>query len=252
MPLTEFLNRLLNFKKSLNVRMRELLLKYNSDKFDSYLPYIISLKSKKILEYVNKRENSIEEKVDSWFEYNKLLINICKECYNRFNPTLIYTFNDEIHLVFYNNNNNNMYLENINEKLTTIVSYVTYLITKSSKYENFSFYGKYVQFNTQYETLNYLIWRQLDCKRNNTNELYRYYTQDSIISIEQKIKKLEDNMIDEILHNIIYGNILKKELIYIEDKNKDLVSRKVITNSNILFSNNFTENLQKYIYNKYI
>lgn len=254
MPLTEFLNRLLNFTKSLNQRMRELLFKYNNGTFDNSKPYIISLKSKKILEYVNNINNSINEKVDSWYEYNKLLVDISKQCYVRFNPSLIYTFNDEIHLVFYNDNNT--YLGNINKTLTTIVSFVTYLFAKESSYSDFTFYGKYIQFDTTYETLNYLIWRQNDCKRNNIITLYKYFDENcnelSLLNIINKLDNLEFDITNETLYPILYGNILKKELVYSEDKNKELINRKVIVNSSILLSDNFTENLQKYIYNEHL
>ena len=172
MPLSKFLDKLRTFNKSLNYRMREILSEYNNNTFNSNKPYIISIKSKKILDYVNCKEDSIEDKLYSWNEYNNILVEISKRCYYYFNPSLIYSFNDEIHLVFYNEHDN--YNGNINKTLTTVVSFITRLFAKKLDDYVFTFHGKYIQFNTEYETLNYLIWRQNHCKINNTNTLLKY------------------------------------------------------------------------------
>lgn len=240
MPLSKFLDKLRTFNKSLNYRMREILSEYNNNTFNSNKPYIISIKSKKILDYVNCKEDSIEDKLYSWNEYNNILVEISKRCYYYFNPSLIYSFNDEIHLVFYNEHDN--YNGNINKTLTTAVSFVTRLFAKKLDDYVFTFHGKYIQFNTEYETLNYLIWRQNHCKINNTNTLLKY----------SENKLTEDNINWQSPSNILYGNILKKELIYIQDKNKEMINRKIISNHTILLKDNFNENLQKYIYNEYL
>lgn len=234
MPLSNFLDKLRTFNKSLNSRMREMLLKYNNDTFDGNKPYIISVKSRRILEYVNKDETSLEEKIKNWNKYNDILVDISNECYNYFSPSLMYVFNDEIHFVFYNEKDS--YNGNINKTLTTIVSFVTRLFAIKLNDYVFTCYGKYIQFNTEYETLNYLVWRQNDCKRNNTNTLSKYS---------------EKNITDDTT-NIMYGNTLKKELIYIEDKTGDMINRRIISNNNVIFKCNFNENLKKYIYNEYL
>jgi tRNA(His) 5'-end guanylyltransferase len=259
--------------------MQSLVKEYNSDTFNVYKPYIISLKSKQILEYLNCEKSSIHESIGVFNEYNKILLKVSKECYNKFNPSMIYTFNDEIHMVFYNIlDYADLYNGNINKTITIITSFATRVFTKefmNSELDfDFTIGAKYVEFENNYEVLNYLIWRQLDCKRNNIITLYRYNNLDvknmSLEDIrELLLKYLQDINIDYLeLNYLIYGNIIKKELVYIYSKDKCIsytkdkctsytkdkcISiRKEFTISHELLKDNFKENLRKYIYNRYL
>lgn len=254
------------YKYPLKIRMQDLIKKFNDNKFDIYKPYIISLKSKEILEYLNYNSSSIEDKINQWKNYNNILLNVTQLCYNRFNPSMIYTFNDEIHMVFYDTlDYPDLYNRNINKNLTIITSFVTHHFTKEFIRCNldfeFTISSKYIEFSLEYETLNYLVWRQLDCKRNNIITLIKYFNNNiksvNLTDITQELfHNLHDlNITFTDLEFLIHGNILKKELI-----DNDIItsqcytnkSRKRIKISHNLLYKNFKENLDKYILNKYL
>lgn len=247
----------------LKARMQSLVKEYNSDTFSVYKPYIISLKSKHILQYLNCEKSSIHDSIEVFKEYNKILLKVSKECYNSFNPSMIYSFNDEIHMVFYNiSDYPDLYNGNINKTMTIITSLASRVFTK--EFMNigldfdFTIGAKYVEFEKDYEVLNYLIWRQLDCKRNNIITLYRYNNLDvKNISLgyinELLLKYLEDINIDySELNYLIYGNIIKKELVYIYTKDKCISTRKEFTILHELLKEDFKNNLRKYVYNRYL
>jgi hypothetical protein len=242
--------------------MQNLLYKCNGHEFGSYQPYIVSLKSKEILEYINASSQSINEKIQNWREYNKVLVNISKECYNRFNPKMMYTFNDEIHMVFYNTSDYpDLYNGNVNKTLTSMSSFATRLFTKEFSKNGldfeFTIHAKYAEFRQEYECLNYLVWRQLDCKRNNIITLFHYIQDDvTYLSLEEVTQRLfhylnDINLTYKDLEFLINGNILKKELVYVDSKD-DMLTRKEINVLHEVLHENFKENLRKYIYNTYL
>jgi len=247
---------------SLHVRMENIVDNYNNCYFEEYKPYVISIKSKEILEYINSVQNSFEDKIQQFNNYNKILVSVSKECYQRFNPNVIYSFNDEIHLVFFNTIDfPYLYNGNINKTITTIVSVITRQFTKeflSANIDfNFTCSGKYAIFKHEYEVLNYLIWRQNDCKRNNTFTLYKYFDSDLNGKSLQYMSKALSYYLSKLelsfdLRKIVYGNVIKKEIIYVENKDKELSVKKVITTNHDILALNFDENLQKLIYNRYL
>lgn len=249
-------------KQSLKTRMQNSLEEYNSRKFEDYKPYIISLKSKELLEYLNFQELNIKEHLDKWRQYNLILQDIVKQSYNRFSPIMMYAFNDELHFVFYNvSDYTDVYNGNVNKSLTTITSYVTRLFTKEFMKNDidleFNFHAKYIEFDVEYETLNYLVWRQLDCKRNNTITLFRYFNTDTThMTLEDVTQNLchhlnDNNLNYTDLKDIINGFVIKKELIYVE-KGDDIVTRKVFNVSNMVLNEQFRETLHQYVFKNYL
>jgi hypothetical protein len=252
--------------KPLVERMQDIVNIYNNKEFNSYYPRIISLKSKEILKLVNSlgginneigNKNYIKDKLLNWEQYNKIILNISKECYNRFNPSMIYTFNDEMHMVFYDQSDyQETYNNNINKILTTMTSFVSNKFTKEFIKNNidmeFTVSGKYVEFRYEYEVLNYLIWRQFDCRRNNIITLYKCINSNvesmSLENITQELfHYLNDlNISYDDIQFIICGNILKKQ------KDNDKSSRKELIVINEVLHENFSHNLQKYIMNNYL
>lgn len=250
---------------SLKTRMQCLLKQFNGKEFNLYQPYVISLKSKEILEFLNFPATSVRDKINLWKNYNEILLTVSKSCYNRFNPSMIYAFNDEIHMVFYNTSDYpDLYNGNINKTLTTMSSFATYIFTKEfMKYNidfEFTIGAKYAEFNPEYETLNYLVWRQLDCKRNNIITLYKYFNSDvkfmNLDDVTQRLfHELSDiNITHKELEFLIYGNVLKKELVYVVNKEntEDISPRKEFNLSHELLHENFKENVRKYIQNTYL
>ena len=247
-------------------RFSKLLSKYNNDKIESYTPYIITLKSKELLKYINSTHNSIDTKIDLLNEYNDTLLFVVKECYNQFNPTLIYAFNDEIHIGFYNVSDNSlMFNGNVHKTLTHMSSFVTHLFTKTLDLPLFfTFTAEIIQFEVDHEMLNYFILRQYDCINNNITRLYKTIDHngdhtnislDLILENLEKFIKLESNY-------ILYGNIVKKEIIYVENKHvnqdnfnykkQDLLTKKVFNVSHIKFDRNFKDTFAKYISNEFL
>lgn len=243
---------------SLKTRMQENANYYNKQRIEAYQPYIISVKSRDILNYVNHQvysydnESSFIKKLDFLNKYNEILVDICKKCYSRFNPNMIYSFNDEIHLVFYNTTDYpDLYNGNIHKTLSTISSYITRLFTQKLQHEfDFTFYAKYVSFSTEYEVLNYLVWRQNDCNRNNIITMYNYFETNlenqKLKDITSKLLVCIFNLQDHLdITQVIHGNIIKKELIYNDDK--DYTGRYVFNLEHFNLKDNFNENLIKYI-----
>uniref|UniRef100_A0A6C0DUS9 Uncharacterized protein n=1 Tax=viral metagenome TaxID=1070528 RepID=A0A6C0DUS9_9ZZZZ len=269
-----------NCENSLQTRMKHYLSRYNSE-CHYYKPRIISLKSKKLLFFVNHL-TTLDEKLEILKEHNQMLIDVCSKLYKRFDPHMIYTFNNEIHLVFYYNDEGDvLYYGDVNKLITSIVSYASVYMEKklSEKGMNidFIFNGEFVEFDKDYETLNYIIWRQLDCKRNNTVLLYRCLKQSEILDNKLVLDKIKnEEMIEELKtyksidESIFNGNIIKRQLYYKERSSKDNSSKKIQNNKeskrewsengmytrkrlvvdNINLVDNFKENAKKYIYNK--
>jgi hypothetical protein len=151
---------------------------------------------------------------------------------------------------------------------------------------DFLFNGEFIEFDKDYETLNYLIWRQLDCKRNNTVLLYRCLKRNDILDnnlILDKIKneemRQELNDYTDIHESIFTGNIIKRQLYYKERSTKErstkeikektiisieeeeehdgkewsengMYTRRRLVVDHLDLVNNFRENARKYIYNK--
>lgn len=264
--LTEILAQLKSSTMSLKDRMQKNTINHNDSQIESFQPYIISVKSKEILHYVNSQitansdnQQNFLDKIKFLNEYNVLLVDICKKCYHRFNPTMIYAFNDEIHLVFYNTSDYpDLFNGNLHKTLTTITSYITRLFTKVLPFDlEFTHNTKYISFSKEYEVLNYLVWRQSDCKRNNIITLYQYFEDDIQY---KKLEEIDNELANNIsklkeqvyITQILYGNIIKKELVYKSANNddNDYINRYIMSLEHFNLKNHFCENLVKYIYNK--
>jgi len=259
------------YENSLRTRMKHYLSRYNSY-CHYYKPHIISLKSKKLLFFVNHL-TSFEEKLEILKDHNQMLVDVCSKLYERFDPHMIYTFNNEIHLVFYYNDDGDvLYYGNVNKLMTSIVSYSSICMEKALSRKgvniDFLFEGEFVEFDKDYETLNYLIWRQLDCKRNNTVLLYRCLKQNEILDGKLSLDKIKiEEMQGEfknykggqnVNESIFTGNVIKRQLYYKErqeNKNQEqeetsLYTRKRLVVDHLYLGDEFKENARKYIYNK--
>lgn len=259
--LAYFKNKLLG--KPLGERMRDIVGVYNDKQFENYFPRVISLKSREILRFVNNIEkDNIENKILKWKEYDKILLNVSKACYDRFNPSMIYTFNDEIHMVFYNQSDYDEYYNNINKTLTTMASFVSNKFTKEFIKNNidieFTVNGKYAEFKQEFEVLNYLIWRQFDCRRNNIITLYKCINQNiNSMSLENITQELFHYLSDlnisyDDIKFIICGNILKKRKYHNESTTHFTKTRKELTIIYELLHENFSHNLKKYVIDNYL
>lgn len=245
----------------------------NNKKCHPFKPFIVTLKSRQILSYFNYL-TKIDEKLKFIEKFDEIMIKVSKKLYTQYDPHMVYTFHDEIHLVFfYNENGNYLYSGDINKIITTLVSYtsieMTKILTKRSIDLDFVYKGQFIEFDNDYEILNYIIWRQFDCKRNIITLLYKCINLESFLNNKDKNNCLNLNTMEKDVSDVLKeklevyctGNILKKSLIYTNTKNpkivinrenedNNLILRKKINVENFYFSNNFTENFNKYIKNK--
>lgn len=253
------------FKKTtLNERMKIISDKYNL-KCHYYKPHVISIKSKQILSYLKMISNSkltFDEKKLKIKQLDDIMVGICKKMYQKYDPTLIYCFNNEINIVFfYKSNGNYIFDGNVNSILTLLVSEVTLQINKmiinNTNLKDVTFTGKFVEFDKDYEVLNYLIWKQINCKRNTLSLFYKcLYPKKNINNMN--LDKMKESLNEMNIENFLTGNILKKMLYYKSVKlddidecdDKNIITRKNICINNIYFADNFKENFQKYIKNK--
>lgn len=262
---------------NLTDRMTHIVKDQNKNDIHYFKPFVVSLKCKNLLNYI-KPITSVEEKLSFYKQYNQKLVQISEKLYSYFDPACVFVFNNEIHLMyFYNEKGDYMFNGNINKTLSVISSYVTVEYTKmflnnntEKLFENFYFEGTVVQFDKDHETLNYLIWRQLDCYRNTLNLLYkchvksdaRLYKNSETDSTKLRYASEFDGIklnyiIDElskynIPNELKYGVLLKKEVFYKQneyDKN-EMIKRKHFQTISEDFTLDFNRNLNLYIYNK--
>jgi hypothetical protein len=215
----------MHLKNTLEKRMKEIIKKDNGKKCHPYKPYIVSLKSRTLLNLINKVKNEtsekyksiIEDKIDLIEMINTILINVSKKLYLKFDPTIIYTFHNEINIVFfYKENGECIYDGNMNKILTSIVSYASIVFSKEFEKNrvkdvedlDFIFDGHLIEFDKDYETLNFLIWRQFVCKRNTISLLYKCLHNNKDTN-NMSISDMKYSL-PIISPEIFIGNIIKK------------------------------------------
>jgi hypothetical protein len=251
-------------QSTLDNRMRKYI-KNDNKQCHGFKPFVITIKSKTLSRYINDATHAdFNEKIKLLNAIQDILFETSKMLYEKYNPNLIYTFQNEINVVFfYNDNGTFIYDGNINKILTSIVSVVSVEVYKRLSLINvefdLDFQGQFIEFDIDYEVLNYLVWRQMDCKRNTITLLYRCYDNKNIENIKVNdmidflnIQTKKDISKDHI--NLLTGNIVKKYLFYkIQNQNNDnIISRRSIGIENFYFSDNFSEKFRKYIVNKII
>lgn len=270
---------------NLDLRMRKLVTSYNNKKCHGFQPFVISLKCKSLMKYINELK-TFDKKTKQLNELQDIMFEVSKMLYAKYDPHLIYSFQNEINLVYnYNDQGNYIYDGNINKMLTSITSYTSVFFTKYLMKHNIdldvNFFGQFVEFNIDYEVLNYLIWRQMDCKRNTISLLYKCVNFEDFLSMTETIDNMSiENMLFDInqkldkrvecdYNNLLTGNIIKKYIFhklvkqsvynYNDNKNQDnnetkdiIVTRKSVGIEHLFFSDNFKDNLQKYILEKLI
>lgn len=259
-------------RNSLETRMKEIIKKDNGKTCHYYKPHIVSLKSRTLLNLINKVNNeNIEDKVDFIEIINTILIDVSKKIYLKFDPTIIYTFHNEINIVFfYRENGEFIYDGNMNKILTSIVSYASIMFSKELEKtvidniykDDFIFDGHLIEFDKDYETLNFLIWRQFVCKRNTITLLYKcLHNKNDTNNISICDMK---SSLPVISPEIFMGNILKKRnftsLIPLPTQSIDCKveneydkikkNRKYIGIENFYFNIDFKTNFEQYIKKK--
>lgn len=191
-----------------NSHMSSALEYYNSESFNNKQMYIISVRSKSFAKFLNEKSPSFGQKLKEFEEHNNILNKISKQLFNKFNPTMIYTFNDEFLLIF----NRSLVNTNINKQLTSITSYITRLLTLELINQDinldFTMSAKWISFSNDKNIFKYIVSRQNRCTLLNLNLLYNYFEKSdrlpTYILLNKFTKIPESSLINDF---IIYGNI---------------------------------------------
>lgn len=205
------------FLKNLDERMNESFHKLNSKQFHPYKPHIISLRSRQVLRYLNK-VMSIDEKQQQLDDYYEKVLNVMSKCYNEFDPTFIFVCNDELHFVFYYNDEGDFrYNGNINKTMSALTSYVSIQMARTFPEIDYFYYKtKAIEFDKDYESLNYLIWRQTNSTNNNFQIFYKclYPEHDMThLNIGDIHFELMRTKIDLLSFTNIYGVLMKRQSV---------------------------------------
>lgn len=205
------------FCKNLDERMNDTIVKTNGKQFHPYKPHIITLRSKQVLRYLNKVMD-IDEKQQQLDNYYDKISNVLSNCYNEFDPTFIFVCNDELHFVFYYNDEGDFrYNGNIHKTLTALTSYVSIQMARVfPEIEYFYYTAKGIEFNVDYETLNYLIWRQTNSTNNNFQTFYKclYPKEDMTnLTIADMHFELMRNNMELLSFTNIYGILMKRKTL---------------------------------------
>ena len=245
----------MHLRESLCDRMERRLKVYNNNQVHPYKPFVVYLQSADILKYVNTLSD-VQNKTVDLGKNRDILEVVCRELYKTMNPTVIYTFGNEITLVYYYNEMGDLpYNGNVNKFITKAASIASVYYAMAVQ-QPVTFTGRHVEFNKDYEVLNWLVWRQNDCKRNHVQLLYKCLYKNEILNGHQIDNKKMEEMMEPILETIKYefitGYIMKKELCYKYDEKDNINKRFTYEFHNVQLSDNFRENLRKYIMNKYL
>lgn len=255
----------------LDKRMRKNIKQYNSTTYHGFKPFVVSLKSKQLLNYISHLV-CLDDKIKQLELIQDVLFDVGKKVYQKYDPHLIYTFQNEVNVVFYYNDSG-VYLFNGNvmKTVTSLASFVSVEVSKSLYKRGIDidlhFTGQFVEFDVDYEVLNYLVWRQMDCRRNTITLLYKCLHMKYIldgkflidrVKVNEMITSLNlsanQNNIDDSLHHLLTGNVIKKHVFYSKkhnfDKQDNIVLRRSVGVEHIKFSDNFKNNYAKYILNK--
>lgn len=224
--------------ETLSERMRSIASKFNSTKCHAFNGFIVQLKSKKILQHFNQMSVSTNPS-DS---VHSIMLQISHQLAKTYNPTLIYTFNDEILMVFmYNEHGHSLFDRNINNILTHVTGTASYLGTyyevlgkdQHNLLRNPEFQARFIQFKNDYDVLNYLVWRQHHCQANNLNSLYMFIENIKATTTLDAVLEFFENKNIDVPDWFQYGTFVKKALM---KKHADSVS-----NVNQLTHGDFTK-----------
>lgn len=266
----------------LHTRMINLSEKWNGFCIHPFKPFVITLNSTELLKLVNSL-TSYNDKMLFYKQWNEIYKNVCTKLYNKFNPSMILHFNDEINLVFYHNPYGDIWGNgNVNRLISNISSYASLCLGQQFVKNNIDieFYinCKIVSFDDKYESLNWIIWRQSDCRKNTVALLYKCYHLDfsnntnlKLLNeiLNSKVEGIKTKNLEEFLYynvdnvnelkNLLLGTVLKKQIriIYNDENHAEyddskLYTRKEIEMFNISLKDNFLNNFRLFIKDKYL
>lgn len=266
----------------LHDRMLDLSQKWNGFCVHPFKPFVITLNSTELLKLVNSL-TSYNDKMLFYKQWNEIYKNVCSKLYNKFNPSMVLYYNDEINLVFYQNHHGDVWGKgNVNRLISNISSYASLYLgqqfTKNNIDIDFCINCKIVSFNDKYETLNWIIWRQSDCRKNTVGLLYKCYhlefaenTNLKFLNevLNEKVEGVKTSDLEKFLYNhvndddgslknLLLATVLKKQIRIMCNGTDngynqcELYTRKEIEMFHISFKDDFLNNFRMFIKDKYL
>jgi tRNA(His) 5'-end guanylyltransferase len=225
----------------------------NWNKMNSSAPsFVISLKSKSLLKYL-KKETDFTKKNEELGQNNISLKKVCKMLYDKYDPVLIYCFNNEINLAF-TTDDNTLYNGNISKFVCKIASHASVWFTKELNQRGVDidivFEGIFAEFSKCCELLNYLIWRQFDCRRNTVTSLYKSFIKNGTVD-NVAVHHMADCF--NVPKDLMYGIIMKKGMfVFTKGNENHMLVRNKIVAEHFYLADNFDKVLDKYIKTKFL
>ena len=204
MSLIEKLGAFLSFTSSPTVvpiqqRMTNYIKRINGYKCHPFKPHIVTLKCNQLLQHLNSLSDWLE-KYNALASFNNTLTNVSKQLYERYDPNMIYCFNNEIHLVFfYNEYGDFIYNGDIMKTTTSMASTASVMFSNElSLPEGVVFNGTFVEFDKE--------WVHL--RKSNTEPIIRIYSESESMTtantLAEKIISLDISSF--CFYFIIYSN----------------------------------------------
>jgi len=234
---------------SLHERMESNVSDWNKMRSNSKC-FVVSLKSKTLLKYLKNDTGDFAKKNEELGSNNIILKKVCKTLYDKYDPIMIYCFNNEINLAFINDGNA-LYNGNISKLVCKIASHASVLYSKELHNRvDITFNGIFVEFSKYCELLNYLIWRQFDCRRNTVTLLYKCFINNARID-NTGVHDMERCF--ELPDDLLYGIIMKKcMVIYKKGVDNRILFRNRIVAEHFYLAHDFDKILDKYVTSKFL
>ncbi len=188
--------------------------------------YIVRLDGRKFKKLTSKFEKPYDEKFAS------IMLNTAMDLYKHFNPVIAHVQNDEISLVFSNNNNNFLFRGKYDKLISIIPSYASSCFTQNMIKElgeclnNVAFEAEVYKFSDdeEYDVINYLYWRSAADGYINSVSMYanHYFLAKDLIGVNtsSRIKMMElisePFYFDNLQNHNKYGWFIKNEMMNYE------------------------------------
>lgn len=191
----------------------------NQTRFHPFKCHVISIKSNVLQKLMYSSNESL---IQLSSVLKKVAAGVFK--YNNIHPAFVYTVTDEIHVGFvYNEYGHWHFNGNVNKTITMLTSYVTSAFHQNCYIDLApEFYAVSCEFDVDYELLNYIVWRQIECYRNNMNAFYRHSTgkEESHVKLVDVEQYLRENNVDTGTDEVNYGLFIFKDTVETETLTK--------------------------------
>ena len=245
-----------NLDLSARMKYYEEYCEENIYKIDSEYPFIIRIDGRcfsRLLKSIKKKEFT-STKAPLSYEFKKAMDLTTKDLVKEFNVSCGYNHSDEISLVFKpllqeskddTTIREHIFAGRVQKLISVIPAYASVRLSyhlNTINYEKFkdisslvSFDGRCLIFPSNFEVINYFVWRaKYDCFRNFVSELtYNHFPKKTLTNIttNERINKLQNEGIDvyDYNHTLLYGTYIKRKLVKYVDTDKEYTRNKFVS-----------------------